>query len=76
MPLPFRHDLSAARPPAAFAALRAKAAAAAARHLAQPSRDAAPILALAEARDDLPALRRRAEARKEKGPSQMRRPKS
>jgi glucose-6-phosphate isomerase len=62
MTLPFRHDLSAARPPAAFAALRAKAAAAAARQLAAPGRDAAPILALAEARDDLAGLRRRAEA--------------
>ena len=61
MTLPFRHDLSAARPPAAFDALRAKAAIAAAGHLAHPGRDARPILALPDRRDDLPGLRRLAE---------------
>ncbi len=56
MTLPFTQDLSDARPPAAFAALCAAAATAASAHLARPGRDAAPVLALAERRDDLPGL--------------------
>ncbi len=56
MTLPYRHDLTAARPPAAFAELCGKAAAAARAHLAIPGRDAAPILALPERTSDVAAL--------------------